>query len=88
MGGEGSGRPTSLIPGSNGADLTLRAWPGSQTELASRLGISREALRLYLLGERTPTLAVAAAIEVMVGTPCRAWLEPFDSADAWRHAAS
>lgn len=75
------GRPTTITPGSNGADLTLRVWPGTQRELAALLGISRHALRLYLLGERLPSLHLAVAIEDAVGTPCRAWLEPYDPDD-------
>lgn len=53
----------------------MRANRGSQAAVARAIGLHRVALFNYSAARRTPTLAIAAALEDATGVPMRAWLD-------------
>lgn len=52
----------------------------SRAELATKLGVSRQAVAGWLAGDFQPSPDLMAKIEDLVGIPMRDWTEPPDEA--------
>lgn len=61
------------------SDLNVNSKPkkrGEQSDLARRLGISRQAVHEILSGKRVPGYKMATKLERATGIPRLAWMDP------------